>query len=198
MLDLHRDLFKGLESKAADVFSRLPLTPNQYTALSVVFIFVCAYFLIFGDYWPALAFFAISSALDFVDGAVARKKNLATQKGAYWDTIADRYVEAVLLFSFLFVWMPNFYLPPIAWIFMALLGSVMTTYAKAAAKEKGLVDIELKGGLMSRAERLLVYAAIIFLFAIDEATLAVFVLAVLAILTNITAVQRIASAFSKK
>jgi len=197
MLDLHRNLFKGLEDKTADVFARLPLTPNQYTAYSLFGAVAMLCFLISGDYWVALAFFLISAALDFIDGAVARRKKMATKLGAYWDTIADRYVEAILLFGLLFVGLPDFYLPAVAWIFLTLLGSTMTTYAKAAAKEKDLVAAEMKGGLMSRAERLLVYAGIIFLLAVDEATLAVSILTVLAILTNITAVQRIKNALRR-
>lgn len=186
-----------MESKTADVFARMPLTPNQYTALSLVFALFCGYFIVIGDYWPALLFFALASVLDFVDGAVARRKNLASKPGAYWDTIADRYVEVILLFSFLFVWWPKFYFPSAVWIFLALAGSIMTTYAKAAAKEKGLTGIELKGGLMSRGERLLIYAAIIVFLVCGESSLAVLALAVLAILTNLTALQRIKNALRR-
>ena len=72
--------------------------------------------------------------MDFIDGAVARKKGLSTKKGAYCDTIADRYVESILLFGLLFVNLPIWYLPAYAWIFLVMMGSTMTTYAKAAAK----------------------------------------------------------------
>jgi len=190
MLDLHRDLFKGLENKVAGTFGRLPLTPNQYTIYSIAAALAALCFLISGDYWIALVFFSVAGALDFVDGAVARAKNLATKKGAYCDTIADRYVEAILLFGFLFVELPDFFMPAGAWIFLALLGSTMTTYAKAAAKEKDLTAAELKGGLMSRAERLLFFFAIIVLLSINLHWAAV-LLAIFAIFANFTAFQRI-------
>ncbi len=193
MLDLHRNLFRGMESKTAEIFAVFPFTPNQYTGFSILMILVCDYFIFSQNYWAALLFFAVSSALDFVDGAVARKKNLATKKGAYWDTVADRYVEAVLLFGLLFAGLPIFYLPASAWIFLALFGSMMTTYAKAAAKEKELSYAELKGGLMSRAERLAIYAAIIVLLGLSSQW-AVILLAILAVLANFTALQRIANA----
>jgi archaetidylinositol phosphate synthase len=195
MLDTHRNWFKGLEVKTAKVFAVFPITPNQYTALSIVSILVCGYFLVAVNYWVALGFFALASILDFIDGAVARLKNLSSKRGAYWDTVADRYVEAGLLFGFLFVGLPEFYLPANVWIFLALFGSMMTTYAKAAAKEKGLSDTELKGGLMSRAERLVIYAAVIISlnYCLEAA---VFMLAALAVLTNVTAMQRIARALS--
>lgn len=197
MLDLHRNLFKGLENKTADIFVRLPLTPNQYTAYSLFAALAMLCFLISGDYWIALAFFLIAGALDFVDGAVARRKKMATKLGAYWDTIADRYVEAILLFGLLFVGLPDFYLPAAAWIFLALLGSTMTTYAKAAAKEKDLVAAEMKGGLMSRAERLGFFLAILVLLSANLHWASA-LLALLAILANFTALQRIYRALKTK
>jgi hypothetical protein len=72
----------------------------------------------------------------------------------------------------------------------------MTTYAKAAAKEKELLETELQGGLMSRGERLLFFFAIIILFSInlEWATAAI---AAFAVLANITACQRISMALRK-
>ncbi len=193
MLDLHRNWFRSLESKTAEIFAVFPFTPNQYTGFSILMVLVCDCFIFLQNYWAALLFFAVSSALDFVDGAVARKKNLSTKKGAYWDTIADRYVEAVLLFGLLFANLPDFYLPANVWVFLALFGSMITTYAKAAAKEKELSYAELKGGLMSRAERLAIYAAIIVLLGLSPQW-AVILLAILTVLANFTALQRIANA----
>ena len=197
MLDLHRNLFKGLESKVADIFSRLPFTPNQYTSLSIMAALAMLCLIAASHYIATLALFIVAAGLDFIDGAVARKRGLATKRGAYWDTIADRYVEAILLFGLLFCQLPDFYLSAAAWIFLVLFGSTMTTYAKAAAKEKGLCDAELKGGLMSRAERLIAYFAIIILLLIDL-YLAVAILAALAILSNFTALQRIYCALKFK
>lgn len=190
MLDLHRNWFGGIESKTADIFAALPFTPNQYTSLSIVAALAMLCLIAAGHYIAALALFIVAAGLDFIDGAVARKRGLATKRGAYWDTIADRYVEAMFLFGLLFCRLPDFYLPAAGWIFLALFGSTMTTYAKAAAKEKGLCDAELKGGLMSRGERLMVYFAIIILLSANL-DWAVAILAALAILSNFTALQRI-------
>lgn len=190
MLDLHRNWFGGIENKTADIFAALPFTPNQYTSLSIVAALAMLCLIAAGHYIAALALFIVAAGLDFIDGAVARKKGLATKRGAYWDTIADRYVEAIFLFGLLFCGLPDFYLSAAAWIFLALFGSTMTTYAKAAAKEKGLCDAELKGGLMSRGERLMVYFAIIILLS-TNLDWAVAILAALAILSNFTALQRI-------
>jgi len=196
MLDLHRDWFRGIEARTAKIFAVLPFSPNQYTIFSIFFALACAYFLFTGNYRLSLIFFVLAAGMDFVDGAVARLKGLSTKKGAYCDTIADRYVEAILLFGLLFVELPQFYLPGCVWIFLVLFGSTMTTYAKAAAKEKGLADAELKGGLMSRGERILIFTAILALLGYSKEWV-VYLLAILAVLCNITAVQRISAALRK-
>lgn len=197
MLDLHRDKFLGLEKKTASIFSRLPLTPNQYTTLSIFSIAICVLFVFSESYCAALVFFIIAGALDFIDGAVARAKRLATPEGAYWDTVADRYIEFILLFGFLFLSLPDFFLPAYAWIFLILFGSGMTTYAKAAASEKKLAIQELKGGLMSRGERMIFYALALFSLNLSV-FLVTYILAFLAVATNITAVHRIGMALDKR
>ena len=197
MLDLHRNWFGGIENKTADVFAVLPFTPNQYTSVSIVAALAMLYPIAAGHYVAALALFVAAAGLDFVDGAVARKRGLTTKRGAYWDTIADRYVEAILLFGLLFCQLPDFFLPAAAWIFLALFGSTMTTYAKAAAKEKELRDAELKGGLMSRGERLIAYFLILAVMIWGNHYLAAVIIAILAVLANITAGQRISAALRR-
>ncbi len=197
MLDIHRDRFKGLESKIADISAVLPFTPNQYTFLSIVAALAMLCFIILGDFIVALALFAAAAGLDLVDGAVARRKGLCGARGAYWDTIADRYVEAIFLFGLLLIGLPDFYLPAAAWIFLALAGSMMTTYVKAAAKEKGLSEVELKGGLMSRAERFALYGLILLFLIFGRGDWAIAAAALAALLANFTAIQRISAALSK-
>lgn len=197
MLDQHRDWFKSMENNTANIFAVLPLTPNNYTSLSIVAAFAMLYFMAVSRYPAALVFFVVSAGLDFVDGAVARRKKLSTNRGAYWDTIADRYVEAIFLFGLTLANMPAWHLPANAWIFILLVGAMMTTYAKAAAKEKGLSDTELKGGLMSRGERFICYGLILAVLIAGYINLVPVAVAVLALLSNLTAIQRISMALRK-
>ena len=193
MLDLQRDLFKKVEKIVGKIFSSLPITPNQYSLISIIFALISFYFLIKHNLILAIPFFLIASFLDFVDGAVARYKGISTKVGAYLDTICDRYVEGFLLFGMLFLPLPKILLPGYAWVFLILFGSLLTTYAKATAKEKELVAQELKGGLLSRAERLilLITSLILGIFNFSWMT---YLLIAIAILTNFTAFQRINSA----
>lgn len=193
MLDLHRNLFKGAEKIVGEIFSLPAITPNQYTLISVFFALASSYFLINQKIILAIVFFLIAGFLDFVDGAVARHKNMATKTGAYLDTVIDRYVEGLLLLGMLFLPLPEIFFPAYVWIFLILFGSIMTTYAKAAAKEKNLTDQEMKGGLLSRGERiiLLTTALILGLFSFIWMT---YLLIAVALLSNFTALQRINSA----
>jgi len=193
MLDLQRDLFKKVEKIVGKIFSSLPITPNQYSLISIIFALISFYFLIKHNLILAIPFFLIAGFLDFIDGAVARYKNISTKIGAYLDTICDRYVEGILLLGMLFLPLPKILLPAYVWIFLILFGSLITTYAKAAAKEKELVAQGLKGGLLSRAERLilLITSLILGIFNFSWMT---YLLILIAILTNFTAFQRINSA----
>jgi archaetidylinositol phosphate synthase len=158
--------------------------------LAIFFSLFVFYFLVKQNLIFATVFFLIASFLDFVDGAVARYKNLSTKFGAYLDTICDRYVEAIFLLGILFLPLPKIILPKEFWIFLILFGSLMTTYAKAAAKEKELVVSELKGGILSRSERLFLFL-LALIFGNFNLNWMMVVLIFTAILTNLTAIQRI-------
>lgn len=197
MLDTKRHWFKDLEKVIGSIFGALPLTPNQYTYLSGVFALVGLWFMMSQDLVWATVFFLIAAGLDFVDGAVARAKNMSSKVGAYLDTVFDRYVEGIIFFGMLFLTLPDVLIPGTAWVYLAIFGSVVTTYAKAAAKEKDLVNQELKGGLLSRGERLiLIFIALILGIIYPDYLYMTYVVAIIAILANFTAIQRVHSAIA--
>jgi len=196
MLDEKRHWFQKIEKIVGRIFSFLPFYPNDYTRFSVFLAFFSFYFLTQKKIILSLFFFSISAFCDFVDGAIARYKNIPTKKGAYLDTICDRYVEGFLLLGMIFLPLPKVIFPANFWIFLILFGGMMTTYAKAAAKEKELVFLELKGGLLSRGERIILLIISLLLGIFNFLWMSYF-LVFIAILTNITALQRIYSALKK-
>jgi len=195
MLEEKREKFKELSQKTGEIFSKLGLTPNQYTLISLFFALISFYFLIKTNLILALIFFLPAAFLDFIDGAVAKFTQRETKKGAYLDTVCDRYIEGIILLGFLFLPLKGFFLLPAkVWIFLAFFGSLMTTYAKAAAKEKELVETELKKGLLGRGERIVLIILAIFL-GIFNFNWMIYPIIILAIFSNITALQRIFLAF---
>jgi archaetidylinositol phosphate synthase len=185
-----RQLFSGLSIKVGMVFSRVGISPNSWTILVIVPTLFSLYYLLGRQFLVAAAFLIISAFIDFIDGSVARVMGKVTKLGAYLDTIMDRYVEAIILVGLLFVGLPDFYLSSTVWIFLFLLGSMMTTYTKAAAKEKELSDKEITGGLLERGERLIILFVGILL-AYFRLSYLTYIIVALAVLTNITALQRI-------
>ncbi|NCO80531.1 CDP-alcohol phosphatidyltransferase family protein, partial [bacterium] len=199
MLSENREKFKKIEIKTGEFFSKLGPTPNQYTLISLFFAILAFYFLIKNpstakggdermfidiDLILALIFFLLATLLDFIDGAVARFTQKATKKGAYLDTISDRYIEGIILLGFLFLPLADFLLPAKVWIFLALFGSFLTTYSKAAAKEKEMVTEELKKGLLGRGERvILIFLAM--LLGIFNLSFVIYPIIILAIFSNI-------------
>lgn len=191
-----RETFSGISIKIGMIFSKVGLSPNQWTMLVILPTLISLYFILEKQFLIAALFLLISAFLDLVDGSVARVMGKVSKLGAYLDTIMDRYVEAVILFGLLFVGLPGFYAPSYVWIFVFFFGSFMTTYAKSAAKEKDLVEKELRGGLLERGERLIILFIGILLAHFSRVYLT-YIIVILAILTNVTALQRIRIATRK-
>ena len=188
-----RDKFSQFSVKVGLAFSKLPLSANQWTGLSLVPVFFALYFLVNEQFLMAACLFIISAFMDLIDGSVARVTGTVSKKGAYLDTVVDRYVEGIIILGLLFASLPDFFLPIRAWLFIYFFGAMMTTYVKAAAKEKDLTEKELKGGFLERAERLIILFIGILIAGLDPFYLT-YTIAVLAVLSNVTALQRIYSA----
>ena len=172
--------------------SSLGLSPNFFTLLSMGFGGLVLIFLVKINLIFASIFFAAAIFLDFVDGALARATGQETTKGAYLDTVADRYVEALAWLGFLFLPLPTYFFAPQIWIFLGLFGGLMTAYVKAAAAEKNLVQEELPDGFFSRPERTLslLVAMAVGLF---DLKLTMIILIFVALAANLAAWQRFAA-----
>ncbi len=141
-------------------FSKIPLTPNQWTVLSIVpaiagFVSLASWHRM--DY--ALAFFAASALIDGIDGGVARVTGSVSSLGAYLDGMFDRLVEALLLFGLMLYALPDYYAPAFVWVSLLLFaGTVLTSYARAYADHRKVVTDPKKlrkmGGILERPERL--------------------------------------------
>ena len=177
-------------------FSRLGLGPACWTMLSLVP--ASAGFLALASHRLAegLVLFALSGFIDMVDGAVARAINSSTASGAFIDGVLDRYVELLLCLGLTLYLGPEVYLllPVTFWMVLLIFGSVMTSFVRAYADHRGVVkDQTLQkrmGGLLERAERLMLLYLGMLLGIFDQRWL-VWAVVFVAILSNATAVQRI-------
>ena len=185
--------------RLAGGLAALGLSPNAWTLLSLLPAVAGMAALIHGRLGWGLLLFSLSAFIDIVDGTVARMTGQASIKGAFIDGVVDRYVELLLYLGLLFYLGSDQFLglPRELWFMLLIFGSLMTTFVRAYADHRGLVkgEAELKrmGGLLERFERLMLLYAGMFLGLFDPVWLMA-VVALTAVLANLTALQRIAFA----
>jgi archaetidylinositol phosphate synthase len=175
-----------LTSEAA-LLHRLGLTPNHVSILGLVLALLSAV-----TYWqwplhPLLLILApllmlASGLLDALDGAIARIYGEATKFGGFFDSLLDRYADAVILCGIILGGLTE-----MSWGIAALMGSLLVSYARARAEAAG-VKME-SVGLAERAERIVILALASFISYVWLDALNWSIL-LLAILTNLTVVQR--------
>ena len=182
-------------SPLENYLARKQLNPNFVTALS--FGFNAAGCILFYVGWIFLAGWVVllAGTLDILDGRIARKIGKASKRGAFFDSMLDRYGE-ILIFLGLAAHFRDSILFPI--ILLALAGSLMVSYTRARAEGLG---VTCKVGMMQRPERIVllgfgaIFSSILYML---RSTLGVdggpylmgFALILIAILANYTAISR--------
>lgn len=186
--DRLRSWTRWLVEPIARALHRLGVTPNALTVTGFLLTAINAWLLAEGRLALAGALILAFSALDAFDGTLARLSGQVTRFGAFLDSVLDRYAEAVLFFGLL-VFFGRAGSQEAVYIYLtfaALTGSFMVSYTRARAEGLGLT---CKSGWFTRVERIIVLAAGLLSGWIRP------VLWLLAILTNLTAVQRMAHVY---
>jgi len=190
------ELVERASNRLGILFARFPLTPNQWTVLSILPALAGFVSLVHGQMGAGIALFILAAIIDAIDGGVARVTGAVTRLGAFLDGVMDRVVEALLLFGLMFSGMvADWLLPANAWIALLLFaGTAMTSYVRAYAHHRGAVTDEEKlrrmGGVLERPERLMLIFAGMIAFFWNPIYLT-YALAAAAILACLTVLQRI-------
>lgn len=177
----------------AKIFARIGFTPNQVTLLTLSFSFFAfiAIYLDFPVLYGVLVF--VSGLLDGVDGALAKITDSASSRGAFLDSIIDRYSDLIIILGFLF-WeeSANFYFlfPFPLWVVISITGFIMVSYTRSRGESYSL---DLDRGIAGRSERLflLSVSSILYLFYNE---LPIYGLIITGVLANLTAIYRISIA----
>lgn len=170
---------------------RLPVTPNQITVAGMLATFVAATLAGFGNLLAAGLVLAFAGTFDILDGALARATKRMYPFGAFLDSSTDRYSEGAI-----YLGLAAFYLGhpgpetrvKVLAVFAALAGSYLVSYVRARAQSLGFV---CDSGLFARPERVVATVAGLVLAGVGLGWALDWVVYLLAVLTNITAVQRI-------
>lgn len=171
-----------LTQPIGQLLAKSGLTPNTVTILGFLLGVVAA--LLVGTRHLLWAGFVllISGFFDLLDGTLARLTQKTTQFGAVLDSTLDRVSEIALLSGILVLYIRQESTTGVLLVFATVAGSVLVSYVKARAEGVGL---SCKEGLFTRAERVVVLSLGLFT---GQLTIALWILAVL---TNVTVVQRL-------
>src|SRR5262245_16456860 len=124
----------------------------------------------------------LASIFDMLDGRVARLRGRETKFGAFLDSTMDRYSDMLLYMGLLILYARVDRTPQMVLVWVAAFGSFMTSYARARAES--LIP-SCTVGFLERPERIVLLIVGLLLNKV------VAVLWVIAVLANVTALQRV-------
>ena len=186
--DSMRVRFKGVLDPIAGLLIRLGLMPNTITLLGLAGNIVGGILLALGNFLGGGILVLVMGPIDALDGAMARLRNEPTDFGAFVDSVTDRYSELIIYAGLTVAFVSQADGRMILLTFFAAAGSVLVSYVKARAESLGF---EARGGILTRFERYLVLAPALVLYGLGVSQAALVGLSLIAVLANVTALQRI-------
>ncbi|HVP57078.1 MAG TPA: CDP-alcohol phosphatidyltransferase family protein [bacterium] len=173
--------FRKLLEPLAKALSAAHVSPNTLTVLGFVPAVGSGVAFAKGMVRLGGVLLGVSGLFDLSDGLLARLGNKETSFGALLDSTIDRYSEIAV-----FIGLAIFYRGENALygVLLALAGSLMVSYLKARAEGLGYA---CKTGMLQRPERLV----ILILGALIGAKVLGWAIWLVALLANITAVERL-------
>ncbi len=164
---------------------KLGITPNMMTIFGLLGTLIGAVFLAYGQmFWGGL-FILIFSAFDALDGTMARLRGETGKFGAFLDSVTDRYSELFVLGGLLIYFTSQGDTLTTIGIYLAAAGSVLVSYVKARAES---LNFNASVGILTRVER---YIVTVLFLLLGQPVFAIWMVWIIAVLANITAVQRI-------
>lgn len=136
----------------AAVAARTGLSPNALTVTGLVIV-VAGSALVVVDLRLAGAVILVGSALDALDGAVARHTGRASTFGAFLDSVTDRLGDAAMLGAVAWAVRDTGWL--LAAAFTAMVLALLTSYVRAKAESLGC---SATVGIIERGERVVIVA----------------------------------------
>ena len=182
MLRHYKASLTRLGDPVARALLRAHVRPNHLTLVGLGVSVVAAGALAHGHLRLGAVLLTLAGLFDFFDGSLARLANSVSAFGAFLDSVVDRYSDLVVLLGVVLYYHRALDTTGVFLTMVALVGTIMTSYTKARAQSIG-VACEI--GLIERPERLIVLIAGATFNQLTPAMIA------LAVLTNLTALQRI-------
>ena len=191
LTELARSRAGALLNIIAKGFVALGVSPNALTVAGFVGICVVAIVIAAGYEAAGGALIIVVAAFDAVDGTLAWTTGRVTKFGAFLDSTLDRWSESVLFLAIVYYSVSRNDDVTAYLAVVALIGSMLVSYTRARAEGLG---VSIKGGWFTRLERVVVLVAGLILTAWLGPIALTLALAILAVFTNLTAVQRVLAA----
>jgi CDP-diacylglycerol--glycerol-3-phosphate 3-phosphatidyltransferase len=179
---------RRLAEAPARFLGRLGLTPNGLTIGGSLLTAGVGLLVAQGWFLAAGLCLWLFSLTDTLDGALARATDQVSVFGAFLDSVCDRYAEAAVFLGMVWWYQTTGNTPGVVLAYLALVGSLMVSYARARAEGVGLQAADV--GWFQRPERIILLGIGLLLARFVPNALLV-VLALLAILTTATVLQRV-------
>lgn len=174
-------------SRAATLAHDLGLTPNSVTIIGFFLSILSSFLYILSKFdhiliSVAASVFLLSGFCDILDGSLAILYSEETTFGGFLDSLLDRYSDSFVICGIIVGGLCD-----LRWGLLALIGSILVSYARARAEVEKIRMISI--GLAERAERILIICAASFFTFVNRGALA-YGIVLLALLTNFTVLQR--------
>lgn len=178
----------------ADFFIRYEVSPDTISIVSLICAFFAGLSFYYSPVYNELTLLAgilvvFNSLFDALDGVIARKSNRATPRGDFLDHVIDRYSDVFIICSIFFAGYVSWQIGV-----AAIVGVLLTSYLGTQAQALNLG--RYYGGIMGRADRLVVIILAAFANSIYPASIVGFTILgwaviLIAVTSHITAIQRI-------
>ncbi|MBI4495612.1 MAG: CDP-alcohol phosphatidyltransferase family protein [Deltaproteobacteria bacterium] len=169
--------------RTSRLLRRMGLRPNALTFIGLGLNGLAAWALAVGEWSSAAGLIILAGFFDILDGATARNCREASPFGSFLDSVTDRYSDLGLLLGLLLSYSRTGGLLYPVLLGFGLMGTALVPYTRARAES---VISACPVGILERPERIL----LLFLGAAIPALMPL-VIWTLAVLTNVTVIQRI-------
>ncbi len=190
-----KQIFTASLSPLVRLLASAGLHPNTISLVGVLLSGTAGIMYSVGLFLPAALLVAASGICDSLDGLLARSSGKASSYGAFLDSTLDRVGEVLVFLGLAWFFSSgssHYSQSPITvfFIILAIEGSFMVSYTRARAEALGISCME---GLMQRPERmvLIIGGSLLGSLAAIGVVAIQITIYCLAVLTNLTVVQRI-------
>jgi CDP-diacylglycerol---glycerol-3-phosphate 3-phosphatidyltransferase len=177
-----RDAVDRSTGPVGTALHRRGITADVLTATGLISATATAALVASGHLHLAIILLIVTGLHDLLDGPVAKAAGTASVRGAFFDSVTDRVADAVLMGGVSW-FLIDHHEGHLALLPLAVLGvTALVSYERAKAESLGL---SAKGGLMERAERMILLGVAFF-----GSAFVVPVMWVMLVLISVTAIAR--------